>query len=138
MAQIEFTIPGRPATKGSVRFTRGNYAKPDNPRLESWTAIAKFEAREAMRCQQPTQGPVNVRADFHYARPKCHYRKAGGLRDDTPEFPMSRSDVDKCLRALLDAMIGTVFVDDGQVVHAMVCKLWTEELDRTEVQVEFV
>lgn len=138
MATVEFTIPGRPATKGSVRFTRGNYAKPDNPRLESWTAVAKFEAREAMHGQRPTQEPVYVQADFYYSRPKCHYRTKGGLRDDAQAFPMGRADVDKCLRALLDAMIGTVVVDDGQVVQVVANKRWTEEADRTMVRVEMV
>jgi Holliday junction resolvase RusA-like endonuclease len=46
----------------------------------------------------------------------------GSPRASAPRLPATRPDIDKLLRAVLDALTGLVFVDDGQVVTVNMAK----------------
>jgi len=54
---------------------------------------------------------------FRFQRPKSHFNKSG-LRSSAPPHCMSASngDLDKLLRSTNDALTGTLFDDDRQVV----------------------
>lgn len=114
---ISFTVEGHPATKGSVRAvvrgrTKAGKAKaitiPMSKRLPAWNEAVGRAAREAMRGRPmyDRNTPVEVVIHFYMPRPK------------KPSRSWPRCDVDKLLRATLDAMSGIVFADDDQVVDA--------------------
>jgi len=133
---VEFTVSGNPRPKGSMRFGVSKHTGrvvPIGPRrtrkdgskipdyLKIWTKEIQLIAAHSMD-GAPYDGFVRVSAQFRYARPKDHYctgRKSATLRPDAPMYPASRyfADLDKLLRALLDAMTGIVWVDDSQVVE---------------------
>ncbi len=80
-------------------------------------------------------GPVMVSALFAFKRPKSHYTTKG-IRATAPEYcwPAKRGDVDKLLRATLDALTGPAFHDDAQVVSASTTAIWDDE-DHTTVTI---
>jgi crossover junction endodeoxyribonuclease RusA len=67
---------------------------------------------------EPTSHAVVLNARFIFARPASHLKKSGELRAGVPRLPIGRGtpDVDKLVRAVLDALTGIAFVDDSQVV----------------------
>ena len=71
--------------------------------LKRWkTAIAEHARME--RCE-PIDGPVTMRIDFFFPRPaKPKYAQ-----------PTYKQDLDKLVRAVLDALPGIAYHDDGQV-----------------------
>jgi Holliday junction resolvase RusA-like endonuclease len=116
-----FVVLGLPATKGStVSFLdqRGQVVtKADCKTLAQWTQAVGWAARGAGIVLFPPETPVHVRADFQFTRPKSTKRV----------LPTVKPDLDKLARALLDALIGVAFVDDGQVTALTVAKRYADE-----------
>ena len=60
------------------------------------------------------RGPVTVRIDFHLPRPKTLPKRV--------KYHCKKPDLDKLARGSLDAMTGTLWTDDAQVVDLHVVK----------------
>ncbi len=106
---MHVSIPGEPQAKQRPRHTMARLS--DSGTLiqpHVYTPKATRDAEDALRWvflaarvnKRPTPGPVAVLAFFRTRR--------------------SQADVDNLLKECLDAMNGTVFVDDEQVVEAHV------------------
>lgn len=122
-------IPGTPVPQGSSRaFVRGGRAvvTSANPRLRSWRADAAWSISEVARRDGPLEGPVHVGAVFLFPRPVSHFGRKG-LLPSAPMLHAQKPDLDKLLRALLDAMTeGGAIRDDSRVVSVSAYKAWTE------------
>lgn len=114
---VTFRVPGPAAPQGSKRAFRtkgGRIALVESSaKVKPYRAVAALCATEAWR-QPPTQGVVALEVAFRFVRPKSHTKADGSLRAGAPLAP-GKPDIDKLLRALLDAMTGVVYVDDSQV-----------------------
>jgi Holliday junction resolvase RusA-like endonuclease len=126
---ITFTVYGLPQPKGSVRaFMRPGGRFPimtsDNPKVKAWQKVVGLGAVAARGAGQEAElGPVELCVTFYLARPQRLARKA------TPAH-LTKPDVDKLLRAILDSMIGICFRDDSQVVKVTATKAYAEADDR--------
>lgn len=116
---LVFSVPGVPCPQGSKRafIIKGKDGKLHAPMIESskgvkpWRALISLAARDAMR-EQGCVGwfkkePVNLALFFYFSRPKSLSKKQ--------KHHVVRPDLDKLCRAVLDAMKGIVYGDDGQV-----------------------
>lgn len=116
---IEFWVPGTPVPQGSSRaFIKGGRAvlvSRTRP-LIAWRRAISDEAERTMKMQQPWHGPVTLTLTF-YRSPIKDKRK---LQDP----PTSRPDLDKLIRAALDALTGIVYWDDSQVTTILAEKRW--------------
>ena len=95
--------------------------------LRPWRAQVAAEAAQLL--EQPLAGPLRVVLEFELPRPKSHYRtgaRAGELRESAPVYHSTRPDADKLARAVLDALAGVAFRDDGQVSRLEVDKVFGE------------
>jgi len=109
MNELQFTVRGVPVPQGSTRaFVVGKRAITTNktPALVAWRhAIAE----EARKVAPPSllEGALNVTCYFQFEPPKS--RKKQGMTH------FQRPDIDKLLRAVLDACTGVLWHDDAQV-----------------------
>ena len=71
------------------------------------------------------QIPVTAQMQFCFLKP----------RTSKLNSPTYKNDVDKLMRAILDALTGAVFVDDGQVVRVLGVKRFGD-FERVEIRVE--
>lgn len=113
-----FSVLGKSATKGSTRSFISNktgriVTMADNRKLGEWTQAAKWAARQAGAHLKPKPEPVSITAHWQFILPK----RAKGRTDHTV-----KPDIDKLLRALLDAMTGIAYEDDSQVTSVTVTK----------------
>jgi Holliday junction resolvase RusA-like endonuclease len=154
---LEFTVIGDPATKGSVTafipkrkdgsfVTRPNgdpmVVKHDDTgaKGKTWSAAVAGEANVAMVANGLVlvrDVPLVIEVDFYQPRPRSHYgsgRNAKLLKESSPPAPCKRPDVDKLLRAILDALKGVVYADDGMVTAVVARKNFGEPA-RAEVRV---
>jgi len=110
----QFFVPGTPTAQGSksavVRngraFVIEGKGEAGRQAFKAWRAQVTATAHEHFPA--PFVGPVRVYVDFYFPKPKS-----------APKAMMwaaKRPDADKALRAVLDALTGVAFVDDGQVV----------------------
>jgi Holliday junction resolvase RusA-like endonuclease len=125
-AVCEFTVTGTPVTQGSktgfvVKTASGHraiVADQNAKKLKPWREAVRQDAITAMAGRDPFTGPVTVTVRFALARPSS----APKTRRTWPTGARS-GDVDKLLRAILDALTDAgVFADDAQVVRAEAIK----------------
>lgn len=86
----------------------------------------------------PIEGAVAVEITFYRARPKGHYGSGRQtqfiVKDSAPAYPVTKPDVDKLSRAVLDALKGIAWHDDAQVTEKVVRKRYAPT-DRTEIRI---
>jgi len=74
-------------------------------------------------------GPVQVKVEFVFPRPKAHFgtgRNAGSLKASAPSYVSTTPDLDKLARALGDALKGIVLRDDSQIAWLNIWKVYGE------------
>ncbi len=122
----EFTVEGEPIPQGSKTRTRFS-VREDNPRTRPWRTAVGYESHAAMGGRDPVVGPLHLYVRFFFNRPKSHYgsgRNAFTLKPSAPQHHTSKPDADKLLRAIGDAVTGTVVRDDSQFAIVSAEKLY--------------
>lgn len=131
-------IPGIPAPQGSKRHVGNGILVESSKRLKPWRAdaIAAIQAEQHARSCPQFIGPIRIAAVFAFPRPRGHYRANGTLRPSAPSLHAVRPDLDKLLRALLDAATQSGIIrDDSQVYHIAAGKTYAEA-GRTSLIIE--
>lgn len=123
---METDVVGIPVPQGSKRVFNGRLVDVNHSKLRDWRALV---ATSLPTQQTLLAGPVSVRLDFYLPRPKGHFgsgRNAAVLRPSAPLYPAVKPDIDKLVRACLDALTGMAFRDDSQVVSLHARKLFAD------------
>lgn len=123
---LELWVSGIPQPQGSKRLFGGRLVEGNDRTLRPWRATIAGEARYAF-AGEPTTDAVFVTLGFMFARPKSHYgsgRNAHEIKRSAPAYKATRPDLDKLVRAVLDALTGIVFVEDSQVAGLSAWKDW--------------
>lgn len=108
-----------PAPQGSKRHVGGGRLIEASKRCKPWREAVAVSAQQQMKDQQREllDCACSVSVIFRFRRPKAHFTTNGQLKAAAPErCIVKRNDIDKCCRSTLDALTGTVFIDDSLVV----------------------
>jgi crossover junction endodeoxyribonuclease RusA len=136
---ISFVAIGTPVPKGSMKaFMRPGMRFPivtnDNDKTRPWASAVQNAAIVATKYATEVlfkSGPVSVDVDFYLPRPKSLPNKVTAH--------CKKPDVDKLLRAILDALKGVIWTDDSQVVDIHGTKHYaTIDMPRAEIHVSMV
>ena len=127
------TIDGEPRGKGRPRFTRSGHAY--TPRE---TTEYEHKIRVEWLCQfgltRINTGPVAVEIRAFYKIP-AHASTADRERMMYGELvPCKKPDIDNVIKIVLDALNGTAYTDDTQVVMVRASKHYGTE-PRVEIEV---
>lgn len=138
---ISFTVHGVPVPQGSKKVvpTRGGprAIESNEKRIRPWRATLAAAAAEAMQGQSLLPGPVQLKVEFVFPRPKGHFgtgRNADSLKASAPTYVQTKPDLDKLVRAIGDALSGIVLRDDSQIAHVNVWKVYGEPA-RAEISI---
>ena len=112
---IHITIEGTARPQGSKRHVGNGIMVESSKHVGLWRTWVRLKATQAMAGRPQIVGPVQIAILFQFDRPKKHFKANGELRADAPKWHTGRPDVDKLLRAILDALTGVCFKDDSQV-----------------------
>lgn len=139
MPWLSVFINGKPIPQGNLTgFVAGGKVvlRHSDNRLIAWRGYAAgILANNAP--SMLTNRPIAVQAIYHVPRPKSHYKSDGSLRSSAPEHVTSRPDLDKYLRALLDAIqISGIVKDDSQVCAIAAMKIYSDEKEGVAVEIE--
>lgn len=116
-----FFVEGEPVTQGSMKAivskTTGRaMILPDKKaELNKWRDLIGHLAKAA-GCY-PSKGAVYMTLDAYLPRPRSVKRA----------LPLVKPDIDKLSRAVLDALTGIAYVDDGQVISLTALKHYADE-----------
>lgn len=107
-------VPGHPITQGSKDY-KGKNARGKAILVESADGLAEWRQRIAWAGHghgwRPYDGPCSVDLEFVLRRPVSTPKRR------TPPA-IRKPDVDKLLRAVLDALTGVAWTDDARVIDA--------------------
>jgi Holliday junction resolvase RusA-like endonuclease len=80
-------------------------------------------------------GAIRMTLTFALNRPHGHWSVKGELKASAPRSPSGRPDLDKLIRAALDALTGVVYRDDAQIVMLYARKVYAgfDEGERLDV-----
>ena len=126
---IEFQVHGEPKAQMRHRtFKKGDFTGAYDPSK----AIKKdfLLTVQDKAPKEPLTGPIGLTVIFYMPRPKGHYRtgkNASMLRDDAPEYHISRPDVDNFCKLVFDALNGIFWRDDSQICHLFAQKMYSEQ-----------
>lgn len=127
--EIRIMIPGEPVAQGRGRAF--GYRRHDGTigarvfdpeKSRNWKAAAGDSAGQAMQgagFSNPLAGNLRVEITARFTCPRSQWRK----REPLQERPHGkRPDAENVAKAVLDAMTGTVYLDDSQVAELVVIK----------------
>jgi Holliday junction resolvase RusA-like endonuclease len=109
---ISFRVDGIPVPQGSMRVFNGHVVHNKGAELAVWRSAIAIEAKRAGCTPEP--GPVKLDLLFVMLKPKTVKR----------DFPTVAPDLDKLIRAALDAMTAIAYIDDGQVIEITANKVY--------------
>ena len=126
MKTITLIVYGTPVPQGSMRaFMRPGMKAPiitaDNKKTKPWKQEIAGAADEAMRGQKFAvfEGvSAIVHCIFYFDRPKSLKKSI--------QVKITKPDIDKLARTVLDALTGTVFKDDAQVIELRLAKVFSD------------
>lgn len=112
-----FEVAGTPVPQGSMVVQRGRVRHQDSDRLTNWREAIRGACLKDMRDVEHSIAPpmfkpwhlgVDLEIWFTY-KPK--------KQAESDVYKASAPDLDKLVRAVLDALTGTLYEDDRQVCH---------------------
>ncbi len=129
---LDVWIAGLPTPQGSKRHVgAGVMIESNRDALRTWRSTIGVKVAETLEIVDPLgyplYGPVRVTLGFAFPHPAAHFRtgkNAGLLKPSAPAVKATRPDIDKLVRAVLDALTGLAFADDGQVVELLAFKAY--------------
>lgn len=131
---LTITVLGVPAPQGSKRAFRNQHSGriqmvESSKRLPNWradirdAALTALDSHDEQRKALLWESPIVASMVFRMPRPKGHWLPANSrravpmLHPNAPNEPTGKPDLDKLVRAVLDALTGVVWRDDSQIVH---------------------
>lgn len=128
-----FFVPGLPIAKGSAKAFvikktgRAIVTQTNRDKQKPWASIIGLTAKGLYPA--PVSGPIRLHLQFVMPRPKSHLKTAKNaqnqVKDSAPRYHVSKPDIDKLARCLLDALTYIVYEDDSQVVELTANKTYT-------------
>lgn len=126
---IEIEIRGKPVPAGTLRWnpTTRRMFWSNATDLDPWKQSIGMIARAA---GVRPRDAVRLAITFWMPRPKTH------KGPEAPHWHSSRPDIDKLLRAVLDALTGVAYPDDSCVVAVQACKVYGPGPGGIQVRIE--
>jgi len=130
---LDCTVHGTPVQQGSKTRMRWSVIDDNAERLTPWrTEVTETALREKI-LPTPWDGPVGMTVTYWFVRPRSHYRTgrfADQLKPTAPKYHARFPDLDKLLRATMDALTNArVWVDDNRVSVTFPVKRWAAPND---------
>lgn len=90
--------------------------KNDNARTKPWQELIALCAKSYFKCKNsPQENAVSLVLEFFMPRPKS-------VKKTTNSIHLTKPDLDKLARTVLDALTGIAYKDDSQVICCTLIK----------------
>lgn len=123
---FDFTIPGKPCSKGRPRFTRnGRTYTPKE--TASYETLVKLCFQSAAPNAEPLPQGTPLWADIraYFPIPQSVSKKKHALMLDNTIRPTTKPDADNIAKIILDSLNGIAYHDDAQIVVLRVEKFYS-------------
>lgn len=130
MVIVEGTIKGkaRPRVFGKHVIT-----PEDTVNYENWVKIC-YQQQDGRHIDAPVKAVINV----YHKVPKSYSKKRVKAIREGLEYPQKKPDADNIAKIILDSLNKIAYDDDSQVIELIVKKIWTEDTERVEFELQEV
>ncbi|MCR6515319.1 RusA family crossover junction endodeoxyribonuclease [Clostridium sp. LY3-2] len=84
------------------------------------------------------EGSIRANIVAYYKIPKSYTKKRVQAIREGRELPTKKPDADNIAKIILDSLNGVAFKDDAQVISLSIEKVYTEDEERIELELEGV
>ena len=130
---MRFDFLGKPVAKKRHRTGNGHTYDPQSELKKRMEVEALYQVRERMMT-----GPVKMRINAWFRRPKSHYRsvdKQPVLKESAPNYHTSKPDADNIAKFYKDVLSGIAYEDDRQVCDLRVVKKYSGTFEGVSVEI---
>jgi Holliday junction resolvase RusA-like endonuclease len=128
-----------PVPKGSAKAFvvkgRAIVTQDNREKQKPWASDISYTAAQLTGNTKPSPEGIAITMQFYMPRPKSHLRVNGELTSRAPIHHISKPDLDKLVRCVLDALTGVVWNDDSQVVKIDAYKGYESPIIGTGVKI---
>lgn len=124
---ITFVVPGPAIGKQRPRVVRRGSAVIAYTPKKTMDYERRVRAAAADVCRRPLDGPIRVIISVSIQPPKSWSKAKAESEIVNSAWAMRKPDLDNVAKAILDAMAGTCFRDDQQVVSLEISRRWGRE-----------
>lgn len=113
--RLELVVPGQAVPNKSAQIGRGRAWK--EARCAAYQRLVYVSWHQAGRQKVDCSNGIIVSYRRYVRRPKAHYRRDGTVKDNAPDYPITRAsgDVDNLFKLAIDALNGHAWHDDARV-----------------------
>lgn len=133
MPVLSFTVIGEPRAKGRHRTTKSGFTYTPKETIQ-YENLVKVSFYEQYPDHIPTDKPIKVMINAYYKMPKSFSNKQKELVKLGKLKPLKKPDVDNIAKSILDSLNEIAFIDDKQVVSALITKDYSQQ-PRVEVTI---
>lgn len=128
MSTITFTVPGQPVGKGRPRVSRrGGFSRMYTPeQTVNYEGLVRLAAHQAMAGRPMLLEAVEVELDIAVQIPASWSKKKQAAALAGAVHPTTKPDIDNVEKAIFDALNGTTWKDDVQVVRVAKRKRYSD------------
>lgn len=123
-----FTVPGEPQGKARARTLKSGRSYTPKKTAEYEARIRRCYAEQVGRPIVPPdeKRPVYMQVLAVFPIPVSYSKKRRAAAEGQTVFPTKRPDADNIAKAVCDALNGTAYGDDAQIVRLQVKKVYGE------------
>jgi len=133
-AEVVIRVMGEPVPQGSVRAFVTKSGRPiithSNKNTKEWRQRIATEGQAKRPIHWDMDQAILLNIDFLMPRPKSLPKKV--IED------VKRPDLDKLIRAVMDALTGIFYQDDSQVIHIFASKKYVGKNDTPGVTITVI
>jgi Holliday junction resolvase RusA-like endonuclease len=134
--KVEFTVPGVVVGKQRPKFSRqGPYVRTFTPqKTVNYETLVKMEYFRQCKSKK-LSGAIRAEMRFYFPIPKSESKKKQAAMLSGEIRHTKKSDIDNCIKSVLDGLNKMAFDDDGQIAEIHAYKYYSEE-PRAEITLE--
>ena len=116
-------VEGRVRGKQRPRYANGHMYTPKE--TKDYERQIKKAYIEQSGFNSPFKGAVKVRIEIYLKVPKSYSKRQIKAIEEGSDYPTKKPDSDNVAKVVLDAINGTAYLDDKQIIELKIIKRWT-------------
>lgn len=124
---VTFTVPGEPIGKGRPRFVRKTGRSYTPEKTVNYETLVRLSYQQQVDAEPfERDKPLSLKLEIHQQIPNSVSKKKREAMIGKKILPTKRPDIDNVIKSVLDAVNGTAFHDDSQIVKIYAVKYFSE------------